>query len=312
MSGLVYALYWWGEYPRSPSYDDLMPFQVAAEQPADGISATLTGRTLVVQQHTRTGQTQPFSDDEPASGYFTVSFKSSRAIRQTFRFAMDERLTPTRFSLGKPSREGRSESAFLPISSAEPKPGAGRKLTARTETGRSNGVDDFSVVVVPVHQPAGEYMLTVAFDFPVKTVRYHQHWGDNKIFLEVEDSLYDFRQEYPDLDFVDTQKSAAPVASEIRYHESNNSITLSEPAPDVELASLRSMRWVRDNGGISVQFLAVDNTITFWMDRIADIAILILGAAIGILITPRGRAPCPRDRSFAASARTLIADHVTS
>ncbi|MEU1393001.1 MULTISPECIES: hypothetical protein [unclassified Nonomuraea] len=48
------------------------------------------------------------------------------------------------------------------------------------------------------------------------------------------------------------------------------------------------MRWVRDNGGISVQFLAVDNTVAFWMDRIADVAILILGAAVGILLTPGG------------------------
>ncbi|WP_219518361.1 hypothetical protein [Nonomuraea ceibae] len=297
LSGLVYAIYWWGEYPRSPSDDDLMPFQVAVEQPTVGTSAMLTSRTLLVQQHTRTGQTQPFFDDEPASGYFTVSFNSAQTIRQTFRFALDERLRPTRFSLGKPSREGRSESVFLPVSSTAPKPGGGRKLAAWTETGRSNGVDDFSVVVVPVHRPAGEYMLSIAFDFPVKTVRYHQHWGENKIFLEIEDSLYGFRQEYPDLDFVDTRKSATPVASEVRYHESNGSITLSAPAPDVELASLRSMQWARDNGGISVQFLAVDNTVTFWMDRIADIAILILGAAIGILITPRPEPPGPRGSS---------------
>ncbi|YCK39485.1 hypothetical protein ACNF49_37160 [Actinomadura sp. ATCC 39365] len=206
LSGAVYALYWSGEYPRSPSYDGLMPFRVAAEKPADGPSVTLTARPLL----------------------------------------------------------------------------------AWTEPGRPTSVDDFSMVVVPVHQRAGEYMLTVTFDFPVSAVRYHQHWGENKIFLEIEDSLYEFREEYPDLDFVDPAKGATPVAGEIWYREYNDSITLSDPAPDVESASLRSMRWVRDNGGISVQFLAVDNTVAFWMDRIADLAILILGAAAGILLTPSG------------------------
>ncbi|MFI9848681.1 hypothetical protein ACIHFD_67620 [Nonomuraea sp. NPDC051941] len=44
----------------------------------------------------------------------------------------------------------------------------------------------------------------------------------------------------------------------------------------------------RQRRGISVQFLAVDNTVAFWMDRIADLAILILGAALGILLTPSG------------------------
>ncbi|MEU1722847.1 hypothetical protein [Nonomuraea sp. NPDC005692] len=288
LSGAVYALYWSGEYPRSPSYDGLMPFRVAAEKPADGPSVTLTARTLLVEQRTRTGQTQPFFDDDPASGFFTVSFKSSRPIAQTFRFALDARLTPTRFSIGEPSREGRSESAFRPISAAAPKTADGRRPAAWTEPGRPTSVDDFSMVVVPVHQRAGEYMLTVAFDFPVSTVRYHQHWGENKIFLEIEDSLYEFREEYPDLDFVDPAKGATPVAGEIWYREYNDSITLSDPAPDVESASLRSMRWVRDNGGISVQFLAVDNTVAFWMDRIADLAILILGAAVGILLTPSG------------------------
>jgi hypothetical protein len=59
-----------------------------------------------------------------------------------------------------------------------------------------NGPTEWCDVVVPDDASgdgeAREYMRIVAFGFRVGTVRYHQHWGENKIVLEIEDSLYDF------------------------------------------------------------------------------------------------------------------------
>ena len=74
LSGVLYTFYIAGERPQYPTYERLLPFQVAAEQPSVGPSADLTRQTLLVEQRTRTGQTQPFFDDPPALGYFSVFF----------------------------------------------------------------------------------------------------------------------------------------------------------------------------------------------------------------------------------------------
>jgi hypothetical protein len=305
-SALIYVVYTAGENPKSPSYEGLRPFQLAAEEPSTGVPAVLTRQILILQQRTRTGQTQPFFDDPPAAGYLTASFSSSKPIRQTFRFAFDPRVKVTEFSLGQPSKEGRSMSEYSAISSAPPPDGA-KSSGAWKDVSET---DRFSIVAVPVERPAGQYMLSVAFEMNVKDVRYHQRWGENRIYLTLQQALFEFATEYRGRRFVDPASTGSPVDSEVRYYERNDDIALSAPVPDVELAELRAMRWVREDGDeISVQFIAVDSRVRFWMDRVIDLVILVLGAAIGTLFSPWPRSPVRDQADDAADVRPEDSDH---
>jgi hypothetical protein len=70
------------------------------------------------------------------------------------------------------------------------------------------------------------------------------------------------------------------------------------------------MRWVREDGDeISVQFIAVDSRVRFWMDRVIDLVILVLGAAIGTLFSPWPRSPVRDQADDAADVRPEDSDH---
>lgn len=281
ISGIIYTIFLLGEIPQSPDYDKVSPFHVAAEK-ANGTPLTISRRTVEIMQLTRPRHNRPFFGDTAGTypdGSLSISFESSQPIRQTFRFAIGEPNVVRQASLEFLSREGGSESAFIPLADSTPSNG-------NTPTGmfpgvwmeRGRGAGDFTAVTIPVDEPAGQYTLRVDFDFDVESVTYRQGWGKSIIYLDIGDA------------FVQPED----ITSEIRYYEFNDQLTLSAPVPNAESAAPRSLVWRRENGALSVQFVAEDDFARFFMNRVADMAILVFGAALGTVISrPRRPADYP-------------------
>lgn len=281
IAGGIYAVFVLGEIPQSPDYSSFMPFYVTAEK-ANGTPPIISRRTVEIDNYSGSPYlTYP-------NGFLSVNFESPQPIRQTFHFAIGEPAIVSRASLGNQSTEGRSESIFLPLADTPPSNGytpPNMFPGAWMERGKSYVLQGFTAVTIHVDEPAGQYTLSVSFYLDASSLAYRQGWAKSKVYLDLEDSVMLFTDAYPDLTFVRPEDFTSPIASEVRYYEGNSDITLSEPVPDAEFAEPRSLIWIRENGRISVQFVAENNRTRFFTSRIADIAILVLGAALGTLIT---------------------------